>query len=121
MFRFLTLIGLGVCVLDMVLTAFQTRRVFFMWGTFIERRTNPVGFWLMTMLWSATVALAVAGVPVLLYHAFNGSGPYKDHSFFSLHQFWPYGVLALVVGWLAIKMIKDRLQQSTRKDGDPAA
>jgi hypothetical protein len=121
MFRFLALAFLTIFVLDIVVTAFKRRRVWFMWGIFIGRRSNPVCYWLMTAMWCATVGLGLFGLPLLLHHAINSSGPYKDHAFFSLHQAWPYGFFALLGGWLASMIIKDWTHKLRDQSDGPAA
>ncbi len=121
MFRFLALAFVTICVLDMVLSALKRRRVWFGWGIFIGRRSNPVGYWLTTAMWCATAGIGVVGLPILLRHALSGSGPYKDHAFFSFHQAWPYGVFCLLLGWPVAMIVKNWVQKFSDQADGPAA
>ena len=109
MFRFLSALALGIIVFDLTARAFETRRVWVISDIFLERKTNPLGYWLVTLLWVSFSALCIFGIFFLLYQAVSGSGPYKEQPFFSTHQAWPYGISVVAFGWLAVKIIRDRL------------
>jgi uncharacterized integral membrane protein len=109
MFRFLSALFLAIYILDITVQAYETRRVWVMYDIFLKRRRNPLGYWLMTLFWSALSAFCLVGILFLLYQAINSSGPYREHAFFSLHQAWPYGLTALIAGLLAGMIIRDRL------------
>jgi hypothetical protein len=111
MFRFLSLLFLAVFLVDLVVGAIETRRVWVMGSIVLKRKTTPVRYWTMTALWSLVALGSVLGVVVLLYQAVAGSGPYKDHAFFSLHQALPYGATSLLFGWFAFKILRGRLLQ----------
>ncbi|MBD9467421.1 hypothetical protein [Pseudoxanthomonas sp. PXM01] len=111
MFRFLSLLFLAIFLVDLVVDAIETRRVWVMGSIVLKRKTAPIRYWAMTALWSLVALGCVLGVFVLLYQAIAGSGPYKDHAFFSLHQAWPYAATSLLFGWLTIKILRGRLWQ----------
>ena len=111
MFRFLSLLFLAIFLADLVAGAIETRRVWVMGDIALKRKAAPVRYWAMTSLWSLVAFGGVLGVMVLLYQAVTGTGPYKDHAFFSLHQAWPYAATSLFSGWLAIKVLRERLLQ----------
>ena len=110
MFRFLTLLFLAIFVADLAILALETGRVWFGYGIFLKRKTSPVLYWFMTILWSLLAIGCVAGVLLLSYQALGGSGPYAEHGFFSLHQAWPFAATSVLFGWLAARIIKSRLQ-----------
>jgi hypothetical protein len=111
MFRFLSTIFLAIFVLDLAVSAIETRRVQVMGGVVLKRKRNPVGYWLVTLL-SCLVAIGgVMAVLFLAYLALTGSGPYKEHAFFSFHQVWPYAATSALFGWIAFKIVKDRRHQ----------
>jgi len=111
MFRFLTSVFLAAFLVDLAAGALETRRVWVMGDIVLKRKTSPFGYWAMTVLWSLVALVSVSGVPFLIYQALVGTGPYRDHAFFSLHQAWPYAATSLALGWLAIKIGKRRLFQ----------
>jgi hypothetical protein len=110
MFRFLTLLFMAIFLVDLAVRSLETRRVWVGWGIFLKRRKSPMGYWLMTSLWSLVALGAVAGVGWLSYLAAVGAGPYAQHPFFSLDQAWPLGATSAVFGWVAIKVVIDRLR-----------
>ncbi|PPJ42856.1 hypothetical protein C0063_06300 [Pseudoxanthomonas sp. KAs_5_3] len=111
MFRFLSLLFLAIFLIDLVAGAVETRRVWVMGSIVLKRKTAPIRYWTMTVLWSLVALGALLGVLLLLYQAVAGSGPYKDHAFFSFHQAWPYAAISIIFGWLAFKILRDRLLQ----------
>ena len=118
MFRFLTLLFLTIYVIDLATGALETGRVWFMWDIFVKRKTSPIAYWVMTVFWSLLAVGSAFGVLLLSYQALVGSGPYKDHAFYSMHQAWPYAAMSIVLGGLAVMIIKERLQHRRHK---PAA
>ncbi len=111
MFRFFTMLFLAIYVADLVVTAFQARRIWITGSILLQRNTNPIGYWLMTLLWSLASTGSIAGLLFLSYLAITKAGPYKEHAFLSFHQAWPYAVTTVLFGWLATGIIKDRLFQ----------
>jgi hypothetical protein len=109
MFRYLSLLFLAVFLLDLAASAIETRRVWVMGDIVLERKINPIGYWLMTGLWSLVALGCAAGVPYLTYLAWTASGPYREHDFLSMYQAWPYAMTSLVYGWLAFKIVRRRL------------
>jgi len=110
MFRFLTFLFLTIFVLDLAVAAFETRRAWFGYGIYLTRKKSPGLYWLMTALWSLVAVGCVAGFLLLSYQALVNSGPYAEYAFLSLHQAWPYAATSVLFGWLAIRIIKVRLQ-----------
>jgi hypothetical protein len=109
---------MAIFLVDLAVGALETRRVWVSWGIVLKRKTNPIGYWLMTVLWSLVALGTVIGVLLLSYQGLVGSGPYAEHAFLSLHQAWPYAATSILFGWLTAKIIKDRLQLRHRR---PAA
>jgi hypothetical protein len=109
MFRYLAALFLAVFLIDLAVSALETRRVWVMGDIVLKRKTSPIGYWLMTSLWLLVALGSVASIPYLTYLAFTASGPYKEHAFFSMHQAWPYAATALVFGWIVFKIIRRRM------------
>jgi len=86
MFRFLSMVFLAICLVDVAATAWAIGRVRFMGDIWLKRKTSPNGYLAVTLWWSLIAAGSVAGVTFLLYHAVMGSGPYRTHAFFSFYQ-----------------------------------
>lgn len=110
MFRFLTLLFLTIVVLDLAVAAFETRQAWFGYGIYLKRKKSPGLYWLMTALWLLVAIGCVAGFLLLFYQALVSAGPYAKYAFLSLHQAWPYAATSVLFGWLAIRIIRDRLK-----------
>jgi hypothetical protein len=115
MFRFLSMLFLAVFLVDSAVSALETRRVWVMGSIVLKRKTSPIGYWAMTAVWLLIALGSLIGVPFLSYQALVGAGPFKEHTFFSLHQAWPYAATAILFGWLAIRIGKHRLFQLRRQ------
>ena len=107
MFRFLVVIALAIIVIDRALSAIQSGRVSVTADWHIARVPNPIGYWLMTSFWLSSLLLFVCGLVFLAYCAITGSGPYANHAFFSMHQAWPLGVVAVPMLVLAGVIVRD--------------
>ena len=111
MFRFLTALFVAIFLIDLAVNILQTRRAPVIGSLVLGRKSSPIGYWLMTLLWSLVAIGSAVGVVFLSYLALTSSGPYERHAFFSFYQAWPYAVTTVLFGWLIVTITIRRLNE----------
>ncbi|GAB3357560.1 hypothetical protein [Lysobacter tyrosinilyticus] len=107
MFRYLTVLFLAIWAIDRTAFMLFTGRAAGPIGAITKRKLNPLGYWTVSGLWCACAVVCLGGLAFLTYCALTGSGPYKEHAFFSMHQAWPLLLFLVPGGWLAFLAVRD--------------